>query len=49
MRLELDFRYVGHIEQVTGVTVDITSPLPFAGLSSSCKPVLISGLLIPQY
>ena len=31
--LGLDFRYVGHIEQVTGVTVDITSPLPFAGLS----------------
>ena len=31
--LGLDFRYVGHIEQVTGVTLDITSRLPFAGLS----------------
>ncbi|HEX3321920.1 MAG TPA: matrixin family metalloprotease [Terriglobales bacterium] len=31
--LGLDHRYDGHKEQVTGVTVDIKSPLPFAGLS----------------
>lgn len=31
--LGLDFRYAGHIEQVTGVTVDIKAPLAFAGLS----------------
>lgn len=31
--LGLDFRYAGHIEQVTGNSVDIKLPLPFAGLS----------------
>ena len=36
--LGLDFRYAGRIEQITGNTIEIKSPLPFAGASVFITP-----------